>query len=91
MPGPTTADDRRDAAIIAGFLATGIRRSEMARIRYLPGDPARSDVSPPAREIRVRGKAGKPRVVKISFHAARTLDRYLRARARHPQAARPEL
>jgi integrase/recombinase XerD len=83
--------DRRDAAIIAVFLATGIRRSEMARIRYLPGDPSRSDVSLLAREIRVCGKAGKPRIVKIGYHAARALDRYLRVRARHPQAARPEL
>jgi site-specific recombinase XerD len=83
--------DRRDAAIIAVFLATGIRRSELAGIRYLPGDPQRSDVNLAAREIRVRGKAGKPRVVKISYEAARSLDRYLRVRARHPQAARPQL
>jgi len=83
--------DRRDAAIIAVFLATGIRRSELARIRYLPDDPDRNDVNLPAREIRVRGKADKLRIVKISYDAARSLDRYLRVRARHPQAARPEL
>jgi site-specific recombinase XerD len=64
------------------FLATGIRRSELARIRYLPGDSARNDVNLPAREITVRGKGGKPRIVKISYDAARSLDRYLRARAR---------
>jgi integrase len=56
---------RLDAAIIEVLLAAGIRRSELAGIRYDPGDPARSDL--------------------------RLLDRYLRARAGHPQAARPRL
>jgi integrase/recombinase XerD len=35
---------RRDAANIAVFTATGIRLSELAGIRYHPGDPARSDL-----------------------------------------------
>ena len=43
------------------------------------------------REIRVFGKGGKPRVVTVSHAAARSLDRYLRARAKHPLAGRPEL
>jgi site-specific recombinase XerD len=43
------------------------------------------------REITVRGKGRKTRVVKISFDAARSLDRYLRVRARHAQAYRPQL
>ena len=82
---------RRDAAIIAVFTATGIRLSELAGIRYHPGDPARSDLDLHAREIRIRGKASKPRTVKIGHQAARSLDRYLRARARHAQAWRPQL
>jgi site-specific recombinase XerD len=82
---------RRDAAIIAVFTATGIRLSELAGIRYHPGDPARSDLDLQAREIRIAGKAGKPRTVKIGHQAARSLDRYLRARARHTQAHRPQL
>jgi integrase len=44
----------------------------------------------PHREITVRGK-GKTRTVKISHDAARCLDRYIRARARHAQACRPQL
>jgi site-specific recombinase XerD len=83
--------DRRDAAVLAVFEATGIRLSELAGIRYDPADPGRGDLNLYGREIRVFGKGGKPRVVTISFEAARALDRYLRARARHPQAARPEL
>jgi site-specific recombinase XerD len=43
------------------------------------------------REIRVRGKGGRERVVRIGYEAARSLDRYLRVQARHPQATRPQL
>ena len=82
---------RRDAAIIAVFTATGIRLSELAGICCHPGDPARSDLDLHGREIRIRGKGGTARTVKIGHQAARSLDRYLRARARHPQAWRPQL
>jgi integrase len=83
--------DRRDAAILAVFEATGIRVSELAGIRYGPGDPERCDLDVYGRAIQVFGKGGKPRVVTISFEAARSLDRYLRVRAKHPLAGRPEL
>ncbi len=82
---------RRDAAIIAVFIATGIRLAELAGIRYDPDDPARNDLDLQAREIRIRGKGGTDRTVKIGHQAARSLDRYLRARARHAQAHRPQL
>jgi integrase/recombinase XerD len=80
---------RRDAAIIAVFTATGIRLSELAGIRCHPDDPARSDLDLQARQIRIRGKGGTARTVKIGHQAARSLDRYLRAR--HAQAHRPQL
>ncbi len=82
---------RRDAAIIAVFIATGIRLSELAGICCHPADPARSDLDLQAREIRIRGKGKTARTVKIGHQAARSLDRYLRARARHPQSWRPQL
>jgi integrase len=82
---------RRDAALIAVFTATGIRLSELAGIRYDAGDPGRGDVDLWHREITVRGKGRKTRTVKISFDAARSLDRYLWVRARHAQAWRPQL
>ena len=82
---------RRDAAIIAVFRSTGIRLAELAGIRYDPQDTHRSDLDLWQREITVRGKNGKARIVKISHPAARTLDRYLRARARHAQAWQPQL
>ena len=82
---------RRDAAILAVLTATGIRAGELAGIRYDPGDPRRSDLDLMQREITVRGKGGRQRIVRIGHQAARALDRYLRVRARHAQAHRPEL
>jgi site-specific recombinase XerD len=79
---------RRDAAIIAVFLAMGMRLSELAGIRY---DPRRSDIDLWQREITVRGKGGKPRIVKITYDAARAVDRYLRVRAGHGQAHQSQL
>jgi site-specific recombinase XerD len=82
---------RRDTAIIAVFRATGIRLAELAGILYHAGDPRHSDVDLRQREITVRGKGGKDRIVRIGHQAARSLDRYLRARSRHAQAWRPQL
>jgi site-specific recombinase XerD len=82
---------RRDAAIIAVLQATGIRLSELAGLGYDPGDPRRSDVDLWHREITVHGKGRKTRIVRIGHDAARSLDRYLRARGRHAQAYRPQL
>ena len=81
---------RRDAAIIAVLTATGIRAGELAGIRY-DTDPRRSDVDLWRREITVRGKGGRARVVRIGHEAARSLDRYIRVRSRHAQAWRPQL
>ena len=75
---------RRDTAIIAVLTATGIRLAELAGLQC-------SDVELWQREITVRGKGGKPRIVKIGHQAALSLDRYLRARSRHGQAWRPQL
>jgi site-specific recombinase XerD len=81
---------RRDTAIIAVFKATGIRLAELADLRYDTGDPQRSDIDLRQREITVRGK-GKDRIVRIGRQAARSLDRYIRARSRHGQAWQPQL
>ena len=48
--------------------------------------PERSDVDMWHQEITVQGKGRRTRVIKIGFGAARSLDRYLRVRARHAQA-----
>ena len=84
----STFAQRRDAAILAVFRATGIRLAELAGIRYDPGDPDRSDLNLERRDIHVRGKGGRDRTVKIDHEAARRVDRYLRVRARNEQAHR---
>jgi integrase len=43
------------------------------------------------REITVRGKGGRSRVVRIGHEAALALDRYVRIRSKHVQAWRPQL
>jgi integrase len=86
-----TFAQRRDYAIMAVFTATGIRLSELAGIRYDPGDPLCTDVDLWNREITVRGKGSQARIVKIGHEAARSIDRYLRVRARHAQAYRVQL
>ena len=78
-----TFAQRRDAAIVSVLRATGIRLAELAGIRYDPDDPRRSDVDLDRREIYVRGKSSKDRMVRIDHEAARRLDRYLRVRAGH--------
>ena len=84
----STFAQRRDAAILAVFRASGIRLAELAGIRYDPDDPGRSDLDLDRREIHVRGKGGRDRTVRIDHEAARRVDRYLRVRARHEQAYR---
>jgi integrase len=73
------------------FRATGVRLSELAGIVYDAEDAQRSDVDLWQREITVRGKGGKARIVRISHQTAVSLDRYIRVRARHAQAYRPQL
>jgi integrase/recombinase XerD len=83
-----TFAQRRDAAVLSVFRATGIRLAELAGIRCDPDDPGRSDLDLDRREIYVRGKGGKDRIVRIDHEAARRVDRYLRVRAGHEQAYR---
>ena len=69
----------------------GHRLPELAQIRYDHHDPQHSDIDLQLREITVHGKGQKTRTVKISFGAARSAGRYIRARARHAQAYWPQL
>jgi site-specific recombinase XerD len=74
---------RRDHSIISLFFATGIRLSELAGIRYCPDDPERNDLDLMSRELRIRGKGGKERIVRFGHLTARSLDRYIRIRGKH--------
>jgi len=76
--------DRRDTAIIRLLLDTGLRRAEMAGLTL-------DDVDFNADSLRVTGKGGRIRVVPFGRKAARDLDRYIRARQTHRDAALPNL
>jgi len=75
-----TFGDLRDAAILRCFGSTGCRLAELAHLR-LP-----EDVDLRARELVVVGKGSRRRTVRIDRKAAVALDRYIRARERHPMA-----
>ena len=77
--------DRRDTAIMRVFMDTGLRVSGVAGLRYST-DPDECDVMLKQRLLRVRLKGGDNILVPIGKKAARDLDRYIRARARHPDA-----
>ncbi len=75
---------RRDTAIIALFIDTGIRLAEMARLKT-------TDLDLKVREAFVLGKGRRPRAVKFGRTTAQDLDRYLRVRVKSPNADLPDL
>lgn len=83
--------DRRDTAIMRIFIDTGIRVSGLAGLRYDPDEEDRNDVFLTQRRLRIRLKGGDETWVPIGKKAAAAVDKYIRARARHPQAASPWL
>lgn len=77
--------ERRDLAIVRLFAATGMRLSELAALRI-------GDVDLAKRVAFVEhGKGDKARFVRFDAGTATAIDRYLRARGRHPKAASPWL
>jgi site-specific recombinase XerD len=83
--------DRRDLAILRLFAATGIRLAEMAGLRYVEGDPERTDVDLDTRLARVMGKGRRERLVRFDAGTSVAIDRWLRSRATSKWADRPEL
>lgn len=79
------------ARIIEAFYTTpGCRLAEITQLRLAHDDELR-DVGLDGRKIRVVGKGRRWRVVPIGNKTAKTLDRYLRIRARHPFGLEPWL
>jgi site-specific recombinase XerD len=70
---------RRDEAILRTFMDTGARRGEVLGL-------AVGDVDLDAGRLTVTGKGSRTRVVAIGATTVRSLDRYLRARAKHRAA-----
>lgn len=69
----------RDDAIVSFFLGTGCRAGEVERLRV-------PDLDLKAGIAVVIGKGDKQRLVALDRETVRALDRYQRARARHPHA-----
>ncbi len=74
----------RDQALIRLYANTGARLSEVANLRV-------DDVDLTTDSVRLRGKGGKERRVRLGTKTARALSRYLRARAKHSGSHLPQL
>jgi site-specific recombinase XerD len=82
--GGSRFEDRRDLAIVRLFVDTGVRRQELAKLSV-------GNVDLRLRQAVVFGKNRRSRTVAFGHKAALALDRYLRAREVHRDAARSEL
>jgi site-specific recombinase XerD len=82
--GGTAFDDRRDAAMVMLLFDSGIRRAELAGLGV-------ADVDLRLKVVTVTGKGNRRRDPAFGHRTAQALDRYLRARAKHREAWRPEL
>jgi site-specific recombinase XerD len=78
-------EQRRDHAIIRLFVDSGSRLGEMAGLNVEDVDLDVQDV------VHVMGKGSRGRAVPFGGRTGTALDRYLRERARHPQARLPNL
>jgi site-specific recombinase XerD len=79
----TAFEDRRDAAIVAILLDTGLRLGELVGLEL-------ADVDLETQTLTVLGKGRRHRSVGLGRTALQSLDRYLRARRSHPQAKRTD-
>lgn len=84
-------ESRRDAALIRVFVDTGARLAEVTNIRLTPGDDETNDVDLEQGVLRVFGKGRRWRLVHLGNRTIKSVDRYLRKRAQHPQAHQPWL
>lgn len=72
-------DARRDHAIIATFADTGTRLAELTGMSLAAVDLRE-------RTVMIMGKGGRARPLNFSIRTVQALDRYVRARKRHPRA-----
>jgi len=75
-PDVSTRTGKRDKAILELFFSTGLRLAELRNLNL-------KDLNFDTREISVRGKRGKIRVVFLSDRAVQALKEYLEARLDH--------
>ncbi|HXR74019.1 site-specific integrase [Actinocrinis sp.] len=77
---------RRDTAIIMVFLDTGIRLTELTRLRYDENDDEANDVDFDQDVLRIIAKGRRPRAVPFGNRTGVALSWYIRERAKY---ARP--
>ncbi len=75
-PDTSTKEGKRDSAMLHLFFSTGLRLAELRGLN-------RKDLNFQTREISIRGKRGKIRVVFVSDVAAKALEDYLAVRLDH--------
>jgi site-specific recombinase XerD len=80
--------DLRDAALVRVLIDTGARASEVMGLQVDPEDP---DVDLDSAVVRVMGKGRRSRIIALGVKSVKALDRYMRARSRHPAASGPAL
>jgi site-specific recombinase XerD len=80
-------EDRRDHALLMVLIDTGARRQEVAGLRFDPSDDLQNDVDLEQGILRVTGKGRRERLLPIGARTVKALDRYLRVRTKHPEAA----
>lgn len=80
-----TFDNRRDAALIRVLIDTGMRVSGLAGLRYP------DDIQLSRKVLLIRLKGGDEIGVPIGKKSVAAIDRYIRARPRHPKAELPWL
>jgi site-specific recombinase XerD len=84
-------ESRRDHALLRVLVDTGMRVGGLAGLRFHPTDDAMTDVFLAQRRLRIRLKGGDAWWVPVGARSCVAIDRYLRVRARHPQAPSPWL
>lgn len=77
-------EDRRDAAMLRLLIDTGMRRGELAGMRVADFDLDNT-------MVRITGKGSRTRIVPYGPRTALAIDRYLRARERHPHGRDPRM
>ena len=80
-------ESRRDHALLRTFIDTGARLGEVAALRYSPQDEDNNDVGLDQGLLRVLGKGRRWRMLPLGAKSVKAMDRYLRVRGRHSQAA----
>jgi site-specific recombinase XerD len=83
-PERATYENKRDKALIMLLCTTGIRAGELMGM-------AVTDLNLNGDTFSVLGKGGRNRIVALMPKASEAVDKYLRARRKHPKASLPDL